>query len=111
MANPTGPSNDPALLEAVSTETRSYALDKGREYLIEHTGLQDDGSTADVNPIFFNFGGGTLTASYEEGANKGVLAAGKLRVIGPGVSLIQFKTAAGEPIMQIIPLRRREPSV
>lgn len=95
------------LLEASSVEA-DVLLQSDREYTLVHTGKDSSGVGATGMVAFQT--AATVAADYsasaDENADKIVLESGAFRMIGPGVSKLFFKAAAGSPMIQIIPGRK-----
>lgn len=98
MANPTSMIGGVANL-AAGTSEQSITLDPQREYSLGHNGVDSAGS-ADTNTIFLSLGS-AVVASYAAGEDKFPLLSGSSVIVGPGVSVIRFKTASGAPTFRI----------
>lgn len=92
--------NRPSVI-AASTSEGELTLDRDREYLIKHNGL-DTSLGAATDPIFFAVDE-DVTASGAEDDNKLILAAGEQMPIGPGVSVLHYLMAANSATFSIVP--------
>lgn len=93
----------PAVL-AASTEEQTITLEEDREYTLAHDG-EDATGAEDTHTIYLSFGG-AVDADAGEGADKAKLKDGRVFLIGPGISILKFKCAAGAPTFSIAPGRR-----
>jgi len=101
MANPTELLSGFATLKATTTQ-QTLNLDPDRLYWLAHCGTIDDGTASDT-PVYFA-ADDDVVATSAEGANKLVLSANLMLAVGPGVSELSFKLAAGaadQPVFMI----------
>lgn len=102
MANPSSVSEKPAILEATTTQD-TVALDPWRRYSLSHNQVNTAGAGA--TQTIYLATAADVTASADSGADKAALIDIRTLVIGPGVSVLRFKTAAGSPTFTIVPHR------
>ncbi len=101
MGNPTRIDGELAVLVAGTTE-KSVALNVKREYTLAHDS-EDAAGDAATNTIYLATDDGSTVADATAGKNKFKLLAGRSVVIGPDVSAIKFRTAAGAPTFSVSP--------
>ncbi len=104
MANPTSIAGVPAVI-VVNPAGGNVTIDPLREYTLKHDGEATDG-TASTDIIYLSLAL-AVDADGSEGADKAKLCAGDVIVLGPGLTTINFATAAGdEATMTVIPSPR-----
>ncbi len=104
MANPTSIAGVPACI-VVNPAGGNVTIDPLREYTLKHDGEQTDG-TASTDIIYLSLAL-AVDPDGSEGADKAKLCAGDVIVLGPGLTAINFATAAGdEATMTVIPSPR-----
>lgn len=94
MANPTELYGGVATVVTGTTQV-SLTIDPHRIYTVFHTGL-GTGLAADTNPVMLAIDG-NVDADGSEGSDKFILLSQAYVEIGPGKSVVKFKTAAGAP--------------
>lgn len=94
MANPTAMTSGVALFEATNS-AQTCTLEAQYQYRLIHTGLEDDGATADTTAIFLGFNG-TIAAASQKDENRAILVNGQTLYIGPGVTSMSYLAAADE---------------
>ncbi len=87
---------------AASTAEQSVKLDPAREYSLAHDG-QDAQGYEDTATIYLATDAGSVVPNAAEGLNKFKLLAGRAVVVGPHVSVLKFRTAAGAPTFSVSP--------
>jgi hypothetical protein len=84
-----------------STSEGSVILNPDLEYILMHDG-EDNTGASDSNTIYLSFSG-SVDADASEGSDKAKLIETRSFPVGPGLSLMKFKTAAGGPTFTVIP--------
>lgn len=94
----------PAVVVAGTGES-TITLSKDRRYRLKHLGLDADGSTAGTEAIFLRVGTDTVETNLNAATDKAALINNHEPIeIGPGVTKLYAKTAAGAPTFSIMPL-------
>jgi hypothetical protein len=83
---------------ATSTTQTTLALDPSRDYTIIHNS-KNAARADDINDIFLAIN--ESSADGAVGEDKYLLSAGRAAVIGPGISILKYKSAAGAPTFGI----------
>lgn len=87
-------------VSASSTE-KELTLDPKRQYTLQHTGLNDGG--ADTNTIYGSESSATVTLDMSDEDDKLAILSGGSYVIGPGIATYYIKSAAGTPVLNVMP--------
>ena len=110
MANPSSvgvAAWQPAMV-VTDTTGGSTTLDPNKQYLIKHTGL-DNSSTpgASTGTAYLTVGqsGTAITANGVEGSNKYPILSGDSQIIGPGITTLGWRAAAGTPVLSVLVLQ------
>lgn len=86
---------------AASNTEADIVLDPDREYTLTHTGIQSTtASTADTNTIFFKTSA-SVTLTYTAAQGAFALDENESCIVGPGLSQIFYRTAAGTPTFKV----------
>ena len=101
MANVTAITNLPVTIAVANTAEASVTLDPQRSYLLQHNGLAAAGS-ADTNTIFLSFDA-TVDNDVSAEEDKFLLINVQPIVVGPGVSNLNYRSAAGVPTFSVMP--------
>ena len=98
VANPSSIDASYSVLSATTTEA-SVTLNPDRIYALAHDG-EDNAGAASTSTIYLSTAS-PVTASAAEGSNKIKLLAGRVYYVGPGVTVLYFKTASGSATFSV----------
>jgi len=88
---------------AAGTVTDSITMDKNTDYVLIHHGLGTAGGATDGTTAIRFATETNGTPGFAPGTSNFVLPNGQQTVIGPGIKVLRYDAALGEPCFSIVP--------
>lgn len=95
--------DQPAVVEADSSTARMVKLQTNRRYAVLHDGVTTDGATPATQLVVLAYGNVDPDVTGAAGDNRLRLKNGRGVTVGPGISLLSFKSVSGNPTLSIVP--------